>query len=324
MRNRAALALALLLAGAGGCAGTRPAPPPAAPATPATPATPAEQGNLRDARAFLLTMMDDRLARRPLDAYLAAGVQVAPSLSNPFLRQYRLEAEETGVAPAYHFKVLGFWEYTGQSASVNWERFTLAYRDGAYKVTAVEALPGGASVTMKDRHTLTYRSAVGPFDILDTEKELPNAVRPHGAPADAQFGPGRDLQAVALAPDGNRAAFVTIGGHGMLGVVEVKDRARAATGTTITALDLYYGGGGREVAWSLDGRQLAVTVGTPKGNVALLVGYMDKGKTEVELPGDPAGLRWLEGNRLEFRIGSELWQYDAATGKAAALKKLNS
>lgn len=299
------LAAAVCLAVGAGCAGSR--RPAAAP--------PPGLGTAGAARDLLVRLLEGRVALQPLEPYLAPGVTLAVPAAGARLRQYRVEADVMA-PPAYGWRVQGFWDQGSQGVSSSWEGFTVTYEAGAYRVTRAEALPGAVRVTSRDGFSLTYQDGSEAIPLMDTRQDLPMTVRPYGAQAGVEFGPGRDLRALALAPDGQRIAFLTTGVHGFLGVVEVEDGRRRPG---IRSLDLYYGGGGREVAWSLDGRQLAVTVAMPRGHVALFVGYLDGQRREVPLPGDPADLRWLEGQGLRFHVGEQLWQYDPVSGRAGAV-----
>lgn len=274
----------------------------------------------KEAYAFVSQLLEERVQRRPLDRYLAPGVQIAPSPGSLNLRQYRVERDPNNSANSreYTFKVQGFWDQSGQLSQTTWERFTVVKRNDAYMVTATESLPGTVAFRIKDKGNLVYETESGQFDALVIDRELPNEVQPHGAPAEARFGPGRELRGVSISPDGHQAAFLTTAGHGLLGILDLGP-ASSSSAKRIVALDLFYGGGGRDLVWSLDGKQLAVSVNMPKGNVALFVGYLDGTKTEVIVPGDPTDLRWLQNNVLRFRIDSLQWEYDPVKGKASLM-----
>lgn len=90
--------------------------------------------------------------------------------------------------------------------------------------------------------------------------QLPVMFTPAGAPQGVAFGVGRDrFSALAISPDSKRVGFVTPGVHAFLGVLDLG--TRKARG-----IDLFFEGGGNLLAFSPDGRYLAVEVATAAGS----------------------------------------------------------
>lgn len=110
---------------------------------------------------------------------------------------------------------------------------------------------------------LTVRTAAM-RKLLDL-RDLPDEFSPLGARPDVRFGVGKDgWGPLAIAPDGSRIAFTTTGEHPFSAVV-------GTDGRDLTPLDLYVEAKPQLVAWSADGRNLAVVVHNAAGTTHLAV-----------------------------------------------------
>lgn len=240
--------------------------------------------------------------------------------SNPHVFQYTVGASSeyngrlgTGLA----YPAAEFFRYTGEPYSLVRKPTHLAQdrngqvllipdaQDGA--APSLEAAPGKS-----DPKELTITRDGKETRALISTAQVPDKFWPHGAAPDVEFGVGRDgWGALAVAPDLNQIAFVTRGTHPLLGIVDVAGKVKG--------LDLWYGGGAGELAWSLDGKYLAATVHRPSGVLELQVWDPAGGKklTVTGLPTDTnvTDLRWKDGI-LYLMSGNEPWTYDPASGQA--------
>lgn len=315
MLKRGAIALVLAGAVAGGiwwaARGTDRSPgpgpaegPPAAPTAPPPAAAPGRE----EAWAFLVGLLDRLAAGEGVADALAPGVKV--TLPGERLRQYRVEDDPAGLA---QFRVQAVWEVPGASR-LGWARAAVGRQGAGLVLAAWDPLPGGVAVAILAPQRLVVRAGGEEAAVLDTAQDLPAAVRPHGAPPGVHFGPGRDLVAAAVRPGGQQAAFLTRGTHGLVGLVGLGARAHQ-----VVPLDLYYGGTGRELAWSWDGRYLAVIYETPQPAAHLAVYDLAQGeRVGPALPGAPAGLRWTQEGILWFAVGGQPWRWDPADGARPA------
>lgn len=117
----------------------------------------------------------------------------------------------------------------------------------------------GSLVAAGKGASLLAGPARNPVEVLSATR-LPVMFAPAGAPEGVAFGVGRDrFNALAISPDSRRIGFVTPGVHAFMGVLDLG--TRKARG-----IDLFFEGGGNLLAFSPDGRYLAVEVATAAGS----------------------------------------------------------
>lgn len=133
-----------------------------------------------------------------------------------------------------------------------------------------DARGGFEAVADQKEKTLYWRGPGGSLQRLIRLRDLPESFTPQGATPDIRFGVSADhFTALALAPEGRRVAFTTMGTHGFLAVVDAPAGSR--TGGHLLPLDLGFETGYERLYWSPDGRYLAVLTSPPSGALGTCV-----------------------------------------------------
>lgn len=263
--------------------------------------------------AAVENFMAARMRGEPVERFLADGgrtQKVRPSLSNPRLVGFDV-AEGRLVDGVPTFVVRSYWRAANTAASVLTESITVG---GAktYAITGVDAR-GEVTAAVKDG-AIHLRDEKGERK-LAALAELPQVLRPREAAPGVEFGVSRDrVDAIALSPDGRTVAFCTGGVNGTLAV--------AGEGAALSALDIFPHSDCDALAWSADGRWLAVAVRSPAPSHALHVWQVrDRQARRVEPPGqmpEIARLRWTDGG-FAFELKAEGrasdWMYRPDSGR---------
>lgn len=256
---------------------------------------------------FMGEFMEQRFTRQPLDKYLAAGVEVRPSLSSPMLLQYIFSAgkAQDGATP---FEVKSVWTVGYTSSARLIERLWVAQTSAGYRVSKAEIVEE-ETILIEDNTRLVRKVGDQTTTILDTAVDLPDEVRPYGAPEDLKFGVSRPLTLVSVGLDGRVAFFTGREVHGGLGVVQKGKQ-------DLRMLDVYFEADGRELAWSPDGRYLATIVQTAKpSNLVMVWTTKDWSLRRIEMEWEDAtGLRWHDG-KLRMFAGGQVRDWDPASGE---------
>lgn len=285
----------LMLAGllALGCAGQ----PQQKPGTPA-PQQPAPEPEISAADA-----------RKKLEQHLDEQVRLGQS--DPRLFQYTI-GEPVQEGKGYKFRTVQTYRHLGQPFS--------RVEVHSYAVTPSQPLAvarenfGEAN---EEKGVLVLAKGDPAAKPVVKLADLPNAFRPNGAQPGVEFGVGKDgFAVIALHPEFKSIAFVTRGLHPFFAIADVATQK-------VHGLDLFFEGGASELAWSHDGKYLAVVVLRPSGGQELLIWEAEPGKrVEVkELPkGTPEAraenIRW-KGKLLCAEINGQTWAIDPAAGTVA-------
>ncbi len=227
----------------------------------------------KEAHSVLTTFMEARLrgdeaaARKHLDPAALKqfnrlpGLRLSLAMSNPQPTGYVLSSPQTGVGDI-SFEVRTHLAYTREPwARFIDEDFTLARKNGTFKIVAAELL-GGSEFIQEDgtlyevRHTAT---ASGSQRMLIPITALPETFIPPFNRQDPAAKVGREgFGPLAVSPDTKKLAFITRGTNGLLAMVEMESG-------TITPINLYPMGTGNRVLWTATSRFLAAEVTTGPG-----------------------------------------------------------
>lgn len=191
----------------------------------------------------------------------SSGLRLSLAGADPEVTGYRTTRESKGVGLATFEVRLSESSRERAYGSMRDESLTVVKQDGAYRID------GGRAVNRMDlfpEDGALYRTTIvgvgeGPQEAVVALDELPRTFRPQGAGPGTEFGVGREgFGPVAIAPDGERAAFISQGLHPLLATVKLEDRR-------IQGIDLYFEGRGEMIMWSATGKFLASQVLHPSG-----------------------------------------------------------
>lgn len=280
-----------------GCAGQpQPAPQQPAPQQPAPPAQTEPE----------ITAAD---ARKKLEAHLDELVRLGQS--NPKLFQFAI-GEAVPEGRGFKFRTVQTYRQPNQPFSgvmIHSYAVDAAHPPGVARISFGEAREE-KGVLVLDLEGPTAKPVVKLAD-------LPKVFTPYGAQPGTEFGVGKDgFSVLALHPEFKSVAFVTRGLHPFFGIAD------AETGK-VRGLDLFFEGGASELAWSHDGKYLAVAVLRPSGGEELQVWDAAAGK-RVEIKDLPKGtpeakagnLRW-KGKFLFAEINGQTWGVDPVAATVA-------
>lgn len=227
----------------------------------------------------VMNFMNARLRGEPLDPFLALaapGTRARPSLSNPRMVDFEVASGKV-VEGTPTFEVLSYWQNGGTGASVLTEEIAVA----GGKTYAISSLSERGEVSAYARDGAIYRRQGTDERKLAVLSDLPAVMRPRAADPGVEFGVSRDrVTRVSLSPDGGTVAFCTGGVHGTLAVVTAGGASGASatassTATSLRPLDIFPQSDCDGVAWSPDGKWMAVTVLGPAPSHSLHVWQTD-------------------------------------------------
>lgn len=205
------------------------------------------------------------------------------------------------------------------------EQVTLRREGGIWRVAEVARDPLPWWTVLEDQGVLWVkpRGDAEPTRRLLALGDLPREASPAHAAPGTTFGVGRDgFGPLALAPSGTAVAGFSRGLHPVLFVADLEPGR-------LRVLDLYFEGGGVDLAWSPDAKWLAVRVAQPSGTTGAALYHVpsgapvDLGLGAIQPPGGPpphvTRLAWSgAGYALDLDAGPEggvsRWRFDLRTG----------